>query len=52
MTIKQPWEIKYRPKKLDDIIFDKFATAEIVKKWIADGVIPNLLLSGIRGTYS
>jgi DNA polymerase III delta prime subunit len=48
--IKQLWAIKYRPKTIDEYIFQDEAQKEIIKKFIAEQSIPNLLLAGHRGT--
>jgi replication factor C small subunit len=41
---------KYRPKTVDDYVFVDDRQRELVKSWIAEGSIPNLLFSGEPGT--
>jgi replication factor C small subunit len=45
-----PWEIKYRPLKLEDYVFQDKKQEEIIKKIIKEKNIPHLLLQGHRGT--
>ena len=47
---KELWETKYRPKSVDEYIFQNEKHRELIEKFIADGYIPHLLLSGHRGT--
>lgn len=44
------WVERYRPKTLDDYIFQSSEIRERCEKFIANQEIPNLLLSGIHGT--
>lgn len=44
------WVEKYRPKTLDDVIFQDARQEKAFKNFIADDTIPNLLLAGIQGT--
>lgn len=47
---KELWEIKYRPKTVDDYLFQDRKHSDLVKKFIEEGSIPHLLLNGHRGT--
>lgn len=47
---KELWEIKYRPQKVEDYIFQNSKHAEVVQKFIDEKYIPHLLLNGHRGT--
>lgn len=47
---KQLWEIKYRPTKITDYLFQDAKHKELVEKFISEGIIPHLLLNGHRGT--
>jgi DNA polymerase III delta prime subunit len=44
------WVEKYRSQTLDEYVFRDEGLREKVNEWIADGVIPHLLLSGPTGT--
>lgn len=44
------WVEKYRPKTISDVIFQDERQRKTFQSFIADGDIPNLLLSGIQGT--
>lgn len=46
----QLWVEKYRPIKVDDYVFVDEGQKEVVQRWIDDGTIPHLLLSGEPGT--
>jgi replication factor C subunit 2/4 len=46
---KTPWVDKYRPKKLNDIIY-QHEIVKILKKTVATGNLPHLLLYGPPGT--
>lgn len=47
--MKELWVEKYRPKKLDGYVFrDEHQKAQI-ERWVKDGSIPHLLLSGNAG---
>lgn len=48
--VNKIWAIKYRPKVIDDYIFQDDAQKDIVNKFIKEQSIPNLLLEGHRGT--
>jgi replication factor C small subunit len=43
------WVEKYRPQKFCDLILDK-ETKVFFEKYIKDGIIPHILLCGIKGT--
>ena len=46
----QMWEIQYRPQKLSDYIFQNEQEQNQLERYVAEGSIPHLLLSGHRGT--
>lgn len=45
-----PWDAKYRPRKIEDFIFQNEAHAAKLKEYVAAGSIPHLILRGHRGT--
>lgn len=47
---KELWEIKYRPKCVEDYLFQDEKHRELVNKFINEKNIPHLLLNGHRGT--
>lgn len=47
---KELWEIKYRPKSVEDYLFQDDKHRELVNKFISEKTIPHLLLNGHRGT--
>jgi DNA polymerase III delta prime subunit len=48
--MKELWVEKYRPKTIDGYVFKDDALREQITKWIKDGSIPHILLSGNAGT--
>jgi DNA polymerase III delta prime subunit len=50
MAVKQLWVEKYRPKKLDDYIFQDDNQRAQIERMIKDGDIPHLLLCGVQGS--
>lgn len=44
------WTEKYRPKEVDDYVFQNPEQKEQVNKWITEGKVPHLLFSGSPGT--
>lgn len=50
MSKKELWELKYRPKSIDDYVFQNEKHRSIVEKFISEASIPHLLLNGHRGT--
>jgi DNA polymerase III delta prime subunit len=48
--MKELWVEKYRPKTVDGYVFKDDALREQIAKWIKDGSIPHILLSGNAGT--
>ena len=48
--MKELWVEKYRPKTVDGYVFKDDALREQISKWIKDGSIPHILLSGNAGT--
>jgi len=49
MSLKQKWEIKYRPTNLDNFIFQDENNKNIFLGYIKDKSIPNLFFAGHRG---
>lgn len=47
---KELWELKHRPKTMDEYVFQDPRHRELVEKFIEEKSIPHLLLSGHRGT--
>jgi len=47
---KNMWVEKYRPKKIDDVIFKNDAQKGKFKGYVVKKEIPNLLLSGVQGS--
>ena len=41
---------KYRPSKLSDYVFQNKNNERKIKKWLAEGSIPNILMEGTPGT--
>jgi len=50
MTVSQLWVEQYRPKTIDNYVFTDNETRELVKHWIQQASIPNLLFHGPAGT--
>jgi DNA polymerase III delta prime subunit len=48
--MKELWVEKYRPKTVEGYVFKDDALREQIAKWIKDGSIPHILLSGNAGT--
>lgn len=48
--MKRLWVEQYRPKSVNDYVWRDETQEKIVKKWIKDKSIPNILLSGSPGT--
>lgn len=44
------WVEKYRPKSLDDVIFQDARQEKAFRDFVSNGDIPHLLLSGVQGT--
>ena len=44
------WVEKYRPATLDDYIFHDGTHESAFRRFVADGTIPHLLLSGVQGS--
>jgi len=49
MSVKNLWVESYRPSKLADYVWSDDAQKSQVMAWVADGNIPNILLSGSAG---
>lgn len=47
---KDIWSLKYRPKTVDDYIFQNEKDEIVIRKFLEDGHIPHCLLHGHRGT--
>ena len=48
--MKELWVEKYRPKTVEGYVFKDDALKEQINKWIKDGSIPHIMLSGNAGT--
>lgn len=48
--IKQLWVEKYRPKTLDEVVFQNDLQKKKFVKYVKEGEIPHLLLTGIQGS--
>lgn len=46
----QLWTEKYRPQSLSDYVFKDQNQKRKIEKWISDGALPHMLLSGAPGT--
>lgn len=44
------WTEKYRPRTIADVVFQDDRQQRQFELFVADGIIPNLLLSGVQGT--
>lgn len=44
------WVEKYRPKTLDEYVWRDPDQRKKVEEWVADGVLPHLMFSGVQGT--
>lgn len=47
---KEIWSLKYRPKQLDDYIFQNEKDETVIRKFLEEGYIPHCLFYGHRGT--
>jgi replication factor C small subunit len=48
--VKELWSEKYRPYKLDGYVFRDKNQKKQIDRWIAEGALPHMLLSGSPGT--
>jgi replication factor C small subunit len=48
--VKELWVEKYRPYKLDGYVFKDKNQRKQIDRWIAEGALPHMLLSGSPGT--
>jgi DNA polymerase III delta prime subunit len=48
--MKELWVEAYRPKKLDEYVFKDKNQRQKIDKWISEGALPHMLLSGPPGT--
>jgi len=49
-TIESLWVEKYRPKTLDDFVFQDDIQLKLIAKFVLNQEIPHLLLSGVQGS--
>lgn len=49
-SYQDQWVDKYRPKSLDDYVFQNKGQKAQIQKWVDGDVLPHLLFSGIQGT--
>ena len=47
--MKKLWTEKYRPNTLDGYVFQDSTQRKQIERWISDGDIPHLILSGTQG---
>ena len=47
--MKQLWVEKYRPTSIDGYVFRDSAQRKTVERWLSEGIVPHLLLSGTAG---
>lgn len=50
MAIKRLWVEEYRPKTVDQYVFQDESQRAKVTQWLKDGAIPHLLFSGVQGS--
>lgn len=50
MAIKKLWVEEYRPKTVDEYVFQDENQRSKVKQWLKEGSIPHLLFSGVQGS--
>ena len=48
--MKELWTEKWRPKSIKDYVFKDQKQKRQIENWIAEGVLPHMLLSGAPGT--
>ena len=48
--MRQLWTEQYRPTSIKDYVFKDGKQKRQIEKWIADGALPHMLLSGAPGT--
>lgn len=48
--MKELWTEKHRPKSVDEYVFKDEKQKKQIAKWIAEGALPHMLLSGAPGT--
>lgn len=48
--MKEIWTEKHRPTSIKDYVFKDEKQKKLIEKWIADGALPHMLLSGAPGT--
>jgi replication-associated recombination protein RarA len=47
--VKELWTEKYRPKSIKDYVFKDQKQKKQIEKWLAEGALPHMLLSGEIG---
>lgn len=47
--MKELWVEKYRPTSIDGYVFRDSAQRKTVERWLSEGIVPHLLLSGTAG---
>jgi DNA polymerase III delta prime subunit len=50
MAIKRLWVEQYRPKTVDEYVFQDENQRVKIKQWLKEGSIPHLLFSGVQGS--
>lgn len=50
MAIKRLWVEEYRPKTVDEYVFQDENQRSKIKQWLKEGSIPHLLFSGVQGS--
>ena len=50
MNAPSLWFEKYRPKTLDEYVWQDQNLREKAEEWLSEGALPHLLLSGVSGT--
>jgi replication factor C small subunit len=50
MTVNNLWVERYRPKTLSEYVFKDSSQKKQIEQWIAEGELPNTMLTGSPGT--
>jgi replication factor C small subunit len=48
--MRELWTEVYRPKSIKDYVFKDQKQKKLIEKWLAEGALPHMLLSGAPGT--
>lgn len=48
--MREQWYKKYQPKTLNDYVFKDIEQKGMIYKWVEDGIMPDIMLSGIQGS--